>query len=67
LLPLFQGRIDAIAITGGVCHSKIIQDLIKKQLSFLGSIIYYPGELEMESLALNTLSVLKGESDCNEY
>jgi len=66
-LPLFKGKIDAIVITGGVCHSKLIQKLIKEQLTFLGRILWYPGEFEMESLALNTLSVLKGKSKANEY
>jgi butyrate kinase len=67
LLPLFQGKIDAVVITGGVCYSKLIQKLIKEQLTFLGRILWYPGEFEMESLALNTLSVLEGKSIANEY
>lgn len=66
-LPLFQGKIDAVVITGGVCHSKLIQELIKEQLTFLGRILWYPGEFEMESLALNTLSVLEGKSIAYEY
>lgn len=66
-LPLFKGKIDAVVITGGVCHSKLVQKLINEQISFLGRLLWYPGEFEMESLALNAFSVLKGESRANEY
>ena len=66
-LPLFKGTIDAVAFTGGVCCSKLVQKLIKRQLSFLGRLLWYPGEFEMESLALNILFVLKGELRANEY
>lgn len=66
-LPLFEGKIDAVAFTGSVCYSKLVQKLIKRQLSFLGKLLWYPGEFEMESLALNVFSVLKGESKANKY
>lgn len=66
-LPLFQGEIDAVVVTGGVCHSNLIRELIRDQLNFLGNILWYPGEFEMESLALNTLSILEGKSEANEY
>lgn len=66
-LPIFKGNVDAVVFTGGVCKSELIQELIKEQLGFLGRIIWYPGEYEMKALALNTLSVLKGESEAYEY
>jgi len=66
-LPLFKGKIDAVVVTGGVCHSRLVQKLIKEQLAFLGRLLWYPGEFEMESLAFNTLSVIKGEIIANEY
>ncbi len=66
-LPVFKGNIDAVVITGGVCKSELIQALIGEELSFLGKIFWYPGEFEMESLALNTLSVLEGKSRAYEY
>jgi butyrate kinase len=66
-LPLFKGQVDAVVFTGGVCHSRLIQKLIKEQITLLGRLLWYPGEFEMESLALNTLSVLEGKSIAYEY
>lgn len=66
-LPLFGTSLDAVVFTGGVCHSKLIQQLLKDRLGFLGKLLWYPGEFEMESLALNTLAVLQGEFEAYEY
>lgn len=66
-LPIFKGRIDAIIFTGGVCHSKLIKRLLIEQVSFLGKIVWYPGEFEMDSLAQNTFLAMKGEISLNEY
>jgi butyrate kinase len=66
-LPLFGTFLDAVVFTGGVCHSKLIQQPLKEQLGFLGKLLWYPGEFEMESLALNTLAVLQGERAAYEY
>jgi len=66
-LPIFKGKIDAVIFTGGVCHSELLRKLLKEQISFLGKIIWYPGEFEMESLAQNVILALKGEIPTNEY
>ncbi len=61
------GNIDAVILTGGIAHSKMLTSLIKKWISFLGNIEVHPGENEIESLALGALRILKGEEDVNEY
>lgn len=45
------GTVDAIILTGGIAYSQAFVEEIKKQVSFLGRVAVYPGELEMETLA----------------
>lgn len=66
-LPIFRGNVDAIVFTGGVCLSKKVRSMIEESLSFAGKLLWYPGEFEMETLALRTLAVLRGEEEILEY
>ena len=66
LLPIFNGQLDAIVVTGGVVKNEFIRELLKKYLSFL-KIMWYPGEFEMETLALRTLDALEGREEILEY
>jgi len=61
------GQIDAILLTGGMAHSKYIVDGLKQRLNFLAPIHIYPGEDEMEALALNALAVLQGQQEIKTY
>ena len=67
LATVVEGEIDYIIITGGIAYSKIFTDWIIKRVKFIAPIEIIPGENEMESLALGTLRVLKGEEEANEY
>ena len=62
-----KGHVDAILITGGVAHSKRLTDYIADHVDFIAPIYVYPGENELESLALNVLAVLNGERAPKEY
>lgn len=53
------GNVDAILLTGGMANSRWLTEFIAKHVSFIAPIYKYPGEYEMESLALNALGVLK--------
>ncbi len=65
---VLKGRIDAIIITGGIAYSKIFVDLLKSWIEFLcPRILVYPGEGEMEGLALGVLRVFTGEEPVKEY
>jgi butyrate kinase len=65
---VLRGRVDAIVFTGGIAHSEYVLDLIKERVGFLtGNIYTYPGEHEMESMALGALRVLRGEEEPKEY
>ena len=62
-----KGHVDAILLTGGVAHSRRLTDFIAQHVDFIAPIYVYPGENELESLALNALSVLNGERQAKVY
>ena len=59
--PSVSGKVDAILITGGIAYSEYLTDYIREHVSFIAPVIVYPGEDEMQSLALGALRVLRGE------
>ena len=61
------GKVDAIILTGGVCHSAVITGQITERVSFIAPVVVYPGEDELESLAENGYGVLSGEFEIKEY
>ncbi len=64
---VLYGKIDAILLTGGMAHSDYIISRLKERISFLAPVCVYPGEDEMEALAMNALGALKGELPIQEY
>lgn len=62
-----KGHVDAILFTGGVAHSKRLTDFIAGHVDFIAPIYVYPGENELESLAMNALAVLNGEREVKIY
>ena len=61
------GKVDAILLTGGIAHSRYLVAEINRRVGYLAPIHVYPGEDEMEALALNALGVLRGETVAKEY
>lgn len=65
---VLKGKIDAIIITGGIAHSENFVNKLKSWIDFLCPRFFvYPGEGEMEALALGVLRVLTGEETAKEY
>lgn len=64
---VLEGDVDAIILTGGLAYDDYIMAEIKKRITFIAPIIVYPGEDEMESLALGTLRVLTNEEQAKTY
>lgn len=62
-----EGQFDAILITGGLAYEPYLINRLKKRISFLGPIHVYPGENEMEALALGVLRVLTCEESAKLY
>jgi butyrate kinase len=66
MLVVLEGKADAVLLTGGIVYSQYIVDYITKMVSPYANVVVYPGENEMEALALSGLRVLRGEK-CKEY
>ena len=61
------GKVDAILLTGGIAYSEYITSRLKERVSFLAPVFIYPGEDELEALALNGLGALRGELPIQVY
>ncbi len=64
---VLSGRVDAIIITGGIAYDKKFVAWIEEMVSFIAPVKVYPGEMEMEALALGALRVLQGKEEPRTY
>lgn len=64
---VLKGEVDRIVYTGGMAYSKVIDKMLDEYVSFIAPSVVYPGEDEMEALALNIYHVLTGEMKSNIY
>lgn len=60
-------NIDGILITGGIAYDKYFTNQIISYIHRMAPVHIYPGEDEMEALAMNGLRVLRGEVEVKEY
>ena len=67
MAAVLHGRIDAIVISGGIAYDKIFINWLKEMIGFLAPVIVYPGEMEMEALALGALRVLTNKEEPKIY
>lgn len=61
------GDIEAIVLTGGIAYSEYFTNEVKKNVEWIAPVTVYPGENEMESLALGGLRVLRGEEEASVF
>jgi butyrate kinase len=64
---VLKGDVDAIVMTGGVAHSKMLLGWIVERVEWIAPVLVYPGEDEMLALALGALRVLRGEEEARTY
>ena len=64
---VLSGSIDAILLTGGLARSEYVISRLRKRIGFLAPVRCFPGEDEMEALALNALAVLQGKRKAKVY
>ncbi len=57
------GDVEGIILTGGIAYSEYFTSEVKKYVQWIAPVTVYPGENEMESLALGGLRVLRGEEE----
>jgi len=67
LATVLKGEVDAIIFTGGMAYDKGLIDYIKDMIGFIAPVVVYPGEDEMEALAMNGYMVMKGEVEPKIY
>jgi butyrate kinase len=64
---VLKGRVDGIILTGGIAHNPYLVDYIKEMVNFIAPVAVYPGEDEMQALAMNALMALRGDVEVKEY
>ncbi len=67
MAAVLSGQVDAVVFTGGLAASAMLIAWIADRVKFLGPVIVYPGENEMDALALGALRVVRGEAAAAEY
>lgn len=67
LSTVVDGEVDLIILTGGIAYSEMLTSMIRQHVKFIAPVEIMAGENEMESLALGTLRVLRGEEEARTY
>ncbi len=67
MTTVLQGSVDAILLTGGLAFSKRLCNWIEEKVRFVAPVKVYPGEKELESLALGGLRVIQGLEQPRHY
>jgi butyrate kinase len=67
MATVLKGEVNAVILTGGVAHSKLITDEIVSAVSFIAPVIIYAGEDEMQALANNGLLLWQKELEVKKY
>jgi butyrate kinase len=62
-----KGQLDAVVLTGGLVNSARLVNAIKEFVAWLGKIIVYPGERELEAMAAGAYRVLNGMESPKDY
>ena len=64
---VLKGAVDAVVLSGGIAHDQQFVSWIEQRCSFIAPVMVFPGEEEMEALALGALRVLRGEEKAKDY
>ena len=67
LAGLGRGRVDAVILTGGLAHDDLLIEQIKGRVAFVAPVAVYPGEDEMQALALAGLRALSRSEHIRTY
>ena len=67
LSVVFNGKPDAILLTGGIAHSNRFVQLVIDRVRFVAPVHVFPGGDGIEAMAMNVLAALKGERPIKQY
>lgn len=62
-----KGKVDGILVTGGIAYDKWFVEKLREYAGWIAPFYIYPGENEMEALAMNGLMAFTGEITVKEY
>ncbi|PID26782.1 MAG: butyrate kinase [Candidatus Cloacimonadota bacterium] len=67
MFTVLKGEVDAIILTGGIAYNSKFTELVEERVKKLGEVVVYPGEDEMEALAMNGNFILDGKIEPSVY
>jgi butyrate kinase len=67
MATVLRGDLHAIVLTGGLASSSSVVAAVAGRVRFLAPVLVYPGEDEMQALALGVLRVLRGMETARAY
>jgi butyrate kinase len=67
MATVLGGDVDALFLTGGLAHSELLTGWIVDRTAWIAPVLIYPGQDELEALALGALRVLDGSERALEY
>ena len=67
MATVLHGKVDAIALTGGIANGKEMMQMIKEKISFIANVYIYKGEEEMLALTKGCLRALNNSDSVKEY
>jgi butyrate kinase len=67
MATVLKGKVEAIILTGGISHNKILVNKIKDRTGWIAPVTVYPGEEEMKALAEAVIRVINGAEEVKTY
>lgn len=67
MAAVLHGRVDAVLLTGGMAHSKMLTTKLQVAVQWIAAVAIYPGEDELQALAEGVLRVWRGEEAAIEF
>lgn len=67
LATVVSGKVDAISLTGGLAHDKLLTKEIERRVNFIAPVHLFPGEDELAALRDAALAVLNDEQPAKVY
>lgn len=64
---VLYGKVDAILLTGGLAHAGYVTSRLSERVRFIAPVAVFPGQDEMQALALNALAALRGDLEVKAY
>ncbi|MFZ5817414.1 MAG: butyrate kinase [Bacillota bacterium] len=64
---ILKGEVDGVVLTGPLAHSTLLVGWIRERISWIGTVMVYPGGEENRALAAGALRVLRGEEEALSY